>query len=249
MKKNNKKINILYSIIIFFLITILINNNNIFKKTFKIIKNENYSKRIENTYGFCGGPSVGYLRFVKNRFKLDFNPEIINFANTPPSDWSIYDLKLDKDPSKIILLNYKKNFNFVFNKQGKNSWIHNDIIQNTKSINKIEIKTINNNDTFINGTLNLYKINSKWKYFSGEKKLIYKIKINQMINANPIIIDYKTKHFNSYFESFLIEFENLENNNLDNIKNIILSSDNYINIENYKIINQENDCYYVSSRS
>ena len=70
MKKNNKKINILYSIIIFFLITIIINNNNIFKKTFKIIKNENYSKRIENTYGFCGGPSVGYLRFVKNRFKL-----------------------------------------------------------------------------------------------------------------------------------------------------------------------------------
>ena len=249
MKKNNNKINILYSIIIFFLITIIINNNNIFKKAFKIIKNENYSKRIENTYGFCGGPSVGYLRFVKKKFKLDFNPEIINFANTPPSNWSIYDLKLDKDKSKIILLNYKKNFNFVFNKQGKNSWVYNDTIQNTKSINKIEIKTINNDDTLINDTLNLYKINSKWKYFSGEKKLIYKIKINQMINANPIIIDYETKHFNSYFESFLIEFENLGNNNLDNIKNIILSSDNYINIENYKIINQENDCYYVSSRS
>ena len=89
-----KKINILYSLIIFFLITVIINNNHIFKKTFKIIKKENYSKRIENIYGYCEGPSVGYLRFIKEKFQLKFNPKIINFDQTSPSEWSIYDLKL-----------------------------------------------------------------------------------------------------------------------------------------------------------
>ena len=97
--------------------------------------------------------------------------------------------------------------------------------------------------------MNLYKINSNWKYSSGKKDLIYKKKINQIVNSNPIIIDFKTKKFNSYFGSFLIEFENLKNNNLDNIQSIILNSNNYINIENYKIINQDKDCYYVSSRN
>tara|TARA_B110001450_G_C17516068_1_gene438501 strand:+ start:11 stop:748 length:738 start_codon:yes stop_codon:yes gene_type:complete len=244
-----KKINILYSLIIFFLITVIINNNHIFKKTFKIIKKESYSKRIENTYGYCKGSSVGYLRFIKEKFKLNINPKIINFAITPPLDWSIYDLNLNKDESKIILLNYKKDFNYIFTKQKINSWVFKDIIQNTKSINKIKFKTVNNDDTFLNGTLNLYKINSNWKYSSGKKDLIYKKKINQIVNSNPIIIDFKTKKFNSYFGSFLIEFENLKNNNLDNIQSIILNSNNYINIENYKIINQDKDCYYVSSRN
>jgi len=247
MKKNNNKINILYSLVIFFLIAVIINNNSILKKTFKMMNNENYSKRLENTYGYCEGPSVGYLRFIREKFKLNANPKIINFEQNPPSDWSIYNLMLKKDQSKIILLNYKKNFDFIFTKQKKNSWVFKDIIKNTKSINKIEFKTMNNNDTYLDGTFNLYKINSNWKYSSGKKKLIYKMKIDQMINKKPIIIDYKTEKFNSYFGSFLIEFENSKNNNLNNIQNIILSSENYINIEKYKIINQYNDCYYVSS--
>ena len=120
MKKSNKKpISILYTLIIFFLIIIVINNNNIFKKTYNIIKNENYSKRLENVYGYCEGTSVGYLRFIKEKFKLNFNPKIINFNQTSQSDWSIYDLKLNKDNSKIILLNYKREFNFIFNKKKK----------------------------------------------------------------------------------------------------------------------------------
>ena len=245
MKKNNKKsISILYSLLIFFLITIIINNNNIFKKTHKIIKKENYSKRLENAYGFCKGPSVGYLRFIKEKFKLNFNPKIINFDQTSKSAWSIYDLKLNKNDNKIILLNYKKNLNFIFNKQKKNSWSFDDQIQKTKSIKKIEFTTIYNDETYIEGTLKLYKVNSM-----KQKKLIYKKKINQIINSQPININFKTEKFNSYFGTFLIEFDNLKNDNLKNIRKIILSTDNYFNIENYEIINQEKNCYYVSSRN
>jgi len=245
MKRNNKKsINILYSLIIFFLITIIINNNDIFKKAFKIIKNENYAKRIEKTYGYCNESSIGYLRFVKKEFKLDFNPKIINFKTTAPVNWSIYDLRLNKDSSKIILLNYEKNLNFTFTKQKNNTWTLYETIQKTKSINKIKFVTINNNDTYINDTLNLYKIDTR-----NKKELIYKIRINQIINLNPISTNYKTNDLNSYFDSFLIEFDNPNNKNLKNIKNIIISSDNSFNIENYKIINQEKNCYYVSSRN
>ena len=52
-KKKNKSINFLYVIILFFLISIIITDNDIFKKTYKILNNENYSKRMENNYGFC----------------------------------------------------------------------------------------------------------------------------------------------------------------------------------------------------
>jgi hypothetical protein len=245
MKKNNKKsVNILYSLIIFFLITIIINNNNIFKKAFKIIKNENYSKRIEKAYGYCNGPSIGYLRYIKKEFKLDFNPKIINFQITAPVNWSIYDLKFNKDNNKIILLNYSKKLDFTFTKERKNTWTLHNSIQKTKSINKIEFITINNNDTFINDTLNLYKIDTR-----NKKKLIYKTKINQIINSNPIFTNYITDDLNSYFGNFLIEFDNPNNNNLKNIKNIIITADNSFNIKKYKIINQEKNCYYVSSRN
>jgi len=243
-KKNKNSISILYTWVLLLLIIIIINNNNIFKKTFKIIKKENYSKRIENAYGYCNGPSVGYLRFIKEKFKLKFNPKIINFSQTSPSTWSIYDLSLEKNNNKIILLNYKKNLSFKFNKQKKNLWTFNDQVQKTKSIEKIEFTTIYNEETYIDGTLNLYEINSR-----NQKKLIYKKKINQIINSNPININFKTENFNSYFGTFLIEFDNLENDNLKNIRNIILSTENYFNIENYEIINQEQNCYYVSSRN
>ena len=245
MKKIKKKpINFLYVIVIFFFITIIISNNNIFKKTYKIINKENYSKRLENVYGFCKGPSVGYLRFIKEKFKLNFNPKIINFNLTTKSAWSIYDLNLKKDKNKIILLDYKRELNFKFSKKTKNIWTFTDQIQKTKSINKIEFTTINNEETHIEGTLNLYKVNSM-----KQKKLIYKKKINQVINSGPININFETENFNSYFGTFLIEFDNLKNDNLKNINNIILSTKNYFNIDNYKIINQEKNCYYVSSRN
>jgi len=245
MKKNNKKdVNILYSLIIFFLITIIVNNNDIFKKTFKLIKNENYSKRIENVYGYCEGPSIGYLRFIKKEFKLNFNPKIINFKTTAPVNWSIYDLNLKKDNNKIILLNYKKELNFTFKKEKKNSWILNETIQKVKSIKKIEFVTVNNQEIHINDTLNLYKIDTK-----NKKKLIYKKRIDQIINSNPIFANYKTNNLNSYFGSFLIEFDNLNNKKLENIKNIVITSDSNFNIDDYEIINQEKNCYYVSSRN
>ena len=84
------------------------------------------------------------------------------------------------------------------------------------------------------------------EYFSKGIKDLNKLKIG--VEHERFLFENKNKKRISY-ETLKKLFENLENNSLDNIKNIILSSDNYINIENYKIINQENDCYYVSSRS
>ena len=89
--------------------------------------------------------------------------------------------------NKIILLDYKRELNFKFSKKTKNIWTFTDQIQKTKSINKIEFTTINNEETHIEGTLNLYKVNSM-----KQKKLIYKKKINQVINSGPININFET---------------------------------------------------------
>ena len=141
-------------------------------------------------------------------------------------------------------MNYKKELNFTFKKEKKNSWILNETIQKVESIKKIEFVTVNNQEIHINDTLNLYKIDTK-----NKKKLIYKKRIDQIINSNPIFANYKTNNLNSYFGSFLIEFENLNNKKLENIKNIVITSDSNFNIDDYEIINQEKNCYYVSSRN
>ena len=78
-KKNNNSSNLLYAIILFFLISILITDNDIFKKTYKIINNENYTKRIENNYGFCEKSSIGYLRYIKK-----LNSKIILYFHNDP---------------------------------------------------------------------------------------------------------------------------------------------------------------------
>lgn len=245
-KKNNNSNNVLYAIILFFLISILITDNDIFKKTYKIINNENYTKRIENNYGFCEKSSIGYLRYIKKKYDLSFNPKIINFKKNAPLNWAIYDLNFNNDDNKIILLNYNKNLDLNFTKHKINSWQfkedYNEI--DIKSINEIKFHTINNDTRYMEGKINLYKVNSK-----NKKNLIYTWKINQNISTKSFYTNNTTNDLYAIHEKLIIELDILDNKILDEIVNITLRGKNIVDIEKFNIINQIGDCYYVSARN
>ena len=93
-------------ILLFLVLSIFLFKTNPIKNFLEII-NYNFHKRLENIYGYCGGESIGYLKYIKKEFKLDANPEIINFEHTPPNLWSIYEAKFnDYKSDKKIVLNY-----------------------------------------------------------------------------------------------------------------------------------------------
>ena len=101
-----KKINILLVTISLFF---LLNKTNFIKDFYNVLKFDKNS-RIINTYGYCGGESIGYLRYLKNKYDFKSNPKVINFIHTPSTLWSIYNTKYSNLESNLeILINYPGN--------------------------------------------------------------------------------------------------------------------------------------------
>src|SRR6056300_1945038 len=97
-------------LLFFFLFFILALQTNLFKNIKLIFTNSDI--RIVNQYGYCGGESIGYLKYLKKNYKFVSNPEIINYIHTPQVKWAIYNPKNYKKSNYAIILNYPgKTFN------------------------------------------------------------------------------------------------------------------------------------------
>ena len=79
----NKKIIILLLITIFFGI-----KTNFFKNISELVQYD-YNERLINNYGFCSNESIGYLKYLKKKYNITDNPQIINYAQAPNVTWSI----------------------------------------------------------------------------------------------------------------------------------------------------------------
>ena len=103
-----KKINILIIIsclILLFKINFL---NNISQ-----ILTVEYKKRISNVYGFCEKEGIGYVNFIKEKFKLNKKIDLINSLkrnNYNSGRWAIYDTNFFEDDKSdyLIVINHKK---------------------------------------------------------------------------------------------------------------------------------------------
>ena len=119
--------------------------------------------------------------------------------------------------------------------------------ENTDAISKI-IFYPNNNSISLNNNVTIYKIIE-----NGKKKIIYKKKIiGNFDEKNIININFKTKELNYEPEytkrlPVFIEIENLKKNTLNNILSVALVLKNSYSIENYKIIEKHENCYYVTN--
>ena len=96
-----KKINFL---LILFLTILFIEKFQIHKKIY-ILLTKDPEKRLVDQQGYCGGESVGFIKYIYKKYDFKFIPMIINFDNkVPDSYWSIF--KFDKKIRMNVFMNY-----------------------------------------------------------------------------------------------------------------------------------------------
>lgn len=233
---DNKKL------VLSFLILVLLFFNNFFYNFLNIYSN-NFESRINNTYGFCKNESIGYLRYLKENFKLDNNPKIINYIHTPSVEWAIFEPKyVDKNSNDIILLNYPGKIVQIDHQRESNNIINiNNLSFYKNKIKKIDSIIISfdkiiNSDGFeieLFSEINFGKRNFIKKF--KEKKKNIKNEIKFKINLNISEIYPKNNNV-----SFIIK--NLDSNLISKIK--ILAENKYI-VENFNLVNNHQNCFLI----
>tara|TARA_B100000795_G_C22663834_1_gene385141 strand:+ start:14 stop:742 length:729 start_codon:yes stop_codon:yes gene_type:complete len=227
------------TILILVLITSFFNN-------FKNIYNNNFEARINKVYGFCGNESIGYLKYLNKKYKLNNNPQIINYKHTPNVSWAIIDPKKIKLPSnEMILLNYPgKNISLNHTREANNKFYINNLHFYSDKINKIDRiilsfkSNFNNNDM----TLDLYSgVGFEEKTLLKTLNHIYKISKNEYqidVNLNVNKISLRDSRI-----SFKI-------NNLKNreIQKIVIKAKNKFDVSNYEIIDNYEKCFLIRKK-
>ena len=208
-------------------------------KNFSNLISYKLPERLENIYGYCEGESIGYLKYIKKEFNLDANPEIINFDHTPPNLWSIYEAKFN---------NYKSNKKIVLNYPGKKIQVNlvnlgNNIFEFkdpyffstiSKNINKIYSKKTNLKIDYLEFYKNNYSNNSN---LLKKSKLGYKDldKHNLQINLEEFEIGEKR-----------LFIKIISNEVYDESSEIKLELENKLDINNYEIIHNHKNCFYLN---
>jgi len=230
----DKKIIILLILIIFFAIKI-----NFFRNLVDVMS-FSYNKRITQTYGYCGGESIGYLIYLKNKYNIFDNPKIINYKHTPKNDWAIVNTNnINKNSNKIILLNYPGNeLQVILNKNSNELYeLKNIGFLFNKFLNITALEIINENleNTKINMSLVIYTINN-----SNVKKKIKVFNINNLKTSLDISFNEIDANDKLFFK-----IKNL-GKKADNIKfSFLLKLKNKYNLKDYKIIDKNSNCFYI----
>ena len=238
MSKNIKKnVGIL---IVGFLVLIFIFNQNLVRKFYNII-NFDYESRISKSGGYCSDDSVGYLRYLKKKYDFKFNPTVINYEDSVPnSNWAIYDTRLKDDNTHKVLLNYRNKLFLEFEPSVKNFYSKNTV-KYSSGISEIyfdlKVQSIN-----LSSNLTIYRKNFGIK----EKEIIYSKFFDEIIKNNESIkIDYDTKKINNIYKPTFLEINNLDKEKINKINSITLVLKNEFDLNNFQILNNYGDCYYV----
>ena len=229
-------------LIISILILIILYQTKIIYNVNFIIKN-NFDERINKTYGFCSGESIGYLRYLKKRYKFNDNPKIINYTHTPNVSWSIINPKKIKIASeKIILLNYPgKEIKLNYNSPEDNSYNLNNLSFYKDKITSIT-KLVINLKKPINTNVVELEMYSEIKL--GKRKFIQNFKKINIISDHIIEIELNLNIDDIYPRNNNINLK-LKNLKKDNIKKVSFIGENKFDISKIKLIDKYNKCFLV----
>ena len=236
MKKNNfsdKKITLF--LILFVLLLILILKTNFLKNLINIFEFTE-SERIVKTYGFCGGESIGYLRYLKKNYRLKTNPKILNFVHTSPTYWSIFEINQnDSEENRKILLNYPgKEINIKLIHYKDNLYEFPDYYYYSAYYNDIKsVKIEKFNKENVN--IEFYIKNESGLSLIQKKIMAVKNNFN-----NNYVLNEKLNNFKVNEKKFFLNFVNLKNKTP-----IILTLKNKYDLDNYKILDKFENCYFV----
>ncbi len=225
-------------ILLFFILFAFLFKINPIKNLSEIISYK-LTERLENIYGYCGGESIGYLKFIKKNFRLNANPEIINFVHTPPNLWPIYQAKFNNYKSdKKIILNYPgKKIQIELTSLGNNVFEFKDpyyFSTISSNINKIYSKKTN----LKIGYLEFYKNN-----YSNDSYLIKKIKLSyEDLKEHNLKINLDEFEIGENRLFIKIISNKVYNENSD----IRLELENRLDINDYKVIHNYKNCYFLN---
>ena len=204
----------------------------------------NYDTRFAQVYDFCSIESVGYVKYVKKKYKLFKRPKIINYIHTPNLSWAIIEPKIINDYSDYkILLNYpgeiiNLNFKVVEENMYKISKL-NFYRNKTNKIKKLEIKFKEKFKPNTNLKAELY-VNT----ITNHKKKIKIYNSFSLTESNKVEFNLNLDLYDARYESesIIFKIKNLGKNQIEEIKFVSL---NKYNINDYKIIDNYDRCYLI----
>ena len=94
-------------IIVLIILTIDVGIKTNFFRNLAEVALHKFDIRITNKYGYCSGESIGYLLYLKKKYQIKDNPNIVNYVHTPNVNWAIINTKvINKNSEELIFLNY-----------------------------------------------------------------------------------------------------------------------------------------------
>ena len=223
------------------MILILCVSTNFFRNLADIYKH-NTDQRINNVYGYCSNSSIGYLNYLKKKYKLNHNQKIINYKQTGPVKWAMTNTKNStKENNQLILLNYPGEIiNFDLRENNKKEYklrnykFFKYLIQNDFFIEIMNYSDVNKNKVF---ELELF-IKDRFKKNKVIKKISFTL--NKDIDKKTILNFQINDHLS--YDKIYLKFNNMI---IDESVFIKVSSINKHLIKDYKIINHEVNCYLL----
>ena len=230
--------------IILIIFTILIINNFNFFKNYYLIFSRDFDTRLNKVYDFCGKESVGFLFYIKKKYKIKNTIGVKNFKISPNPSWVFYNgAKSYIDKDKLILLNYKDESELNFVKMKKNKFKAEFLPSNIDGIEKILFESKKNlNDQLIYISI-IHQVNKN-------KKVIFKDKI-KIDENNEYLIDLDNKNLNTRNGSLYIELENEGGISGSEMKINSIKFYNKIkfNLKEFKIIEKISNCYFLKKNA
>ncbi len=236
MKKiifQNKK-TISFFILFIFSIMLFLKTN--FLKNLLNILQFNESERIQKIYGYCDGESIGYLKYIKRKYKIKTNPKILNYVHYAPVNWSIYETsEINNNENHLIILNYPgKEINIELNYYKDNfyelldSYYYSTLFE---SIKNIKIKDF----TESNIRVELYIKNKSNELIVKKKLQILKDNLTHEYPINHKFTDIKMSE-----KKFYLKFYNIKKNT-----KVFVTLKNKYDLADYKIIDKFKNCYFI----
>jgi hypothetical protein len=194
-------------------------------------------------YGFCQGNSLGFLLHIKKKYKLENYPEIVNYKIVPFSKW-IMDLdgksKSNKNSATIVLLNYQDPLKANLKLVSKNFYmIPNQ--ENNIGIKSFKVKLDGMNDSKAYD-FNIKLIQSNFK----NNNIIYNNDFNKIYfknNEADIDLDFNT---NTLQDRVLRTYVQIHfKHSFLEVKDISINFFNKYKINQEKIIEKNNNCYFL----
>jgi len=218
----------------------LIGSTNFLKNVY-FVNRDGYNSRIVKNYGFCKEESVGFLHFIKSKYKLNKKVEIVNYKIYPNSEWVFFNLNNEniyKD--KLILLNYEKQEEIKFLKLKNGLFVGNANPPYRSNIEKAIFSTNNNN---------INKINLE---ISNRSEDVIKILLSKNFifenQSKEVNLNFNLEGFDIRLGKLFIKIKNNENN-LEDIEDITLKLTSKYNLNNFKVLEKIDNCYFLERLS